>query len=43
MAKKASPLKLGREVYGTLKIDEVFLHAFSLYFLSLNETTKTPG
>ncbi|MGR5907164.1 hypothetical protein ACT7DL_05785 [Bacillus paranthracis] len=42
MAKKASSLKLGRESYGVLKIDEAFLHALSLYFLNVNETRKTP-
>jgi hypothetical protein len=32
MSKSSSPLKLGKETYGTMKIEEVFLKALELYF-----------
>ncbi|GAB6621733.1 hypothetical protein bcgnr5391_54010 [Bacillus cereus] len=35
MTKKSSPLKLGNETYGTLKIEEVFLRALEVYFAKL--------
>ncbi|MFY0125796.1 hypothetical protein ACRS6Y_07250 [Bacillus cytotoxicus] len=37
MAKKASPLKLGNETYGTLKIEKVFLRALEVYFTRLKD------
>lgn len=33
MTMKTSPLKLGNEIYGTLKIEEVFLEALKMYFI----------
>lgn len=41
MTKKSSPLKLGNETYGTLKIEEVFLQALELYFIKKKEE-KSP-
>ncbi|WP_283162076.1 hypothetical protein [Bacillus cereus] len=32
MNKKASPLKLGNEKYGLLKIEEAFLEALEVFF-----------
>ncbi|WP_274605780.1 hypothetical protein [Bacillus cereus group sp. N28] len=42
MTMKASPLKLGNEIYGTLKIEEVFLEALKMYFIK-QQDKKTPG
>ncbi|MDA2653515.1 hypothetical protein PDQ31_14395 [Bacillus cereus] len=39
---KTSPLKLGNEIYGTIKIDEAFLEALKMYFIKQQEK-KTPG
>lgn len=33
MATKISPLKLGNEIYGTIKIEEAFLEALKMYFI----------
>ncbi|MGD6869332.1 hypothetical protein ACQCV6_24535 [Bacillus cereus] len=33
MPRKASPLKLGNETYGTLKFEEAFLRALGSYFI----------
>ncbi len=32
MSKSSSPLKLGKETYGMLKVEEAFLKALELYF-----------
>ena len=32
MGKSSSPLKLGKETYGALKIEEVFIKALEYYF-----------
>ncbi|EEM86090.1 hypothetical protein BK749_14095 [Bacillus thuringiensis serovar vazensis] len=32
MKTKTSPLKIGTETYGTLKIEEVFLRVLEVYF-----------
>lgn len=37
MSKKASPLKIGKETYGILKIEEVFLRALEVYFAKLKD------
>lgn len=34
MSKSSSPLKLGKETYGTLKLEEVFVKALEYYFRS---------
>ncbi|MGY4556850.1 hypothetical protein ACVW18_003156 [Bacillus thuringiensis] len=31
--KKASPLQLGNEIYGAIKIEEAFLEALKMYFI----------
>ncbi|MFY0138658.1 hypothetical protein [Bacillus cereus] len=33
MNRKTSPLKLGNEIYGTIKIEEAFLEALKIYFI----------
>ncbi|MGH0708286.1 hypothetical protein ACQVVB_14515 [Bacillus paranthracis] len=42
MTSKTSPLKLGNEIYGTLKIEEAFLEALKMYFIK-QQDKKTPG
>ncbi|MDK7446673.1 hypothetical protein [Bacillus paranthracis] len=42
MASKTSPLKLGNEIYGTMKIEKVFLKALEMYFIK-QQDKKTPG
>ncbi|BCC14002.1 hypothetical protein BC30048_4427 [Bacillus cereus] len=42
MTKKTSPLKLGNETYGTLKMEEVFLQALELYFIKKKDE-KSPA
>lgn len=37
--KKASPLKLGNETYGNLKIEKAFLKALELYFIKQQDQT----
>ncbi|MDA2626902.1 hypothetical protein PDQ36_27355 [Bacillus cereus] len=37
MATKTSPLKLGNEIYGTIKIEEAFLTALKIYFIKQQE------
>ncbi|MFF2341179.1 hypothetical protein [Bacillus mycoides] len=37
MATKTSPLKLGNEIYGTIKIEEAFLTALKMYFIKQQE------
>ena len=32
MSKSSSPLKLGKETYGVLRVEEVFLKALEYYF-----------
>jgi hypothetical protein len=32
MGQSSSPLKLGKETFGTIKIEEAFLKALELYF-----------
>lgn len=39
MGKKASPLKLGNEAYGNLKIEKAFLKALELYFIKQQDQT----
>ncbi|MGM9927810.1 MAG: hypothetical protein ACI35P_07645 [Bacillus sp. (in: firmicutes)] len=34
MSKSSSPLKLGTETYGVLKVEEVFVKALEYYFRS---------
>ncbi|MHA4127037.1 hypothetical protein [Bacillus cereus] len=41
MNRKTSPLKLGNEIYGTIKIEEAFLAALQLYFIK-QQDKKTP-
>lgn len=38
MGKRASPLKLGNETYGILKIEEAFLKALESYFIKQKES-----
>ncbi|CAI8748109.1 MULTISPECIES: hypothetical protein [Bacillus] len=38
MTRKASPLKLGNETYGTLKVEEAFLQALESYFIKRKDT-----
>ncbi|MDC2863154.1 hypothetical protein [Bacillus sp. BP-3] len=33
MTTKTSPLKLGNEIYGTIKIEKAFLEALEMYFI----------
>lgn len=42
MASKTSPLKLGNEIYGTMKIEKVFLKALEMYFIK-QQDKKTSG
>jgi hypothetical protein len=39
--KKASPLKLGNESYGTIKVEEAFLRALEVYFKKKKDS-KSP-
>ncbi|WP_263281895.1 hypothetical protein [Bacillus thuringiensis] len=41
MTRKTYPLKLGNETYGTLKVEEAFLQALELYFIS-QRNKKSP-
>lgn len=41
MTPKTSPLKLGNEIYGTIKIEEAFLEALKMYFIK-QQDKKTP-
>lgn len=41
MPTKTSPLKLGNEIYGTIKIEEAFLEALKMYFIK-QQDKKTP-
>ncbi len=42
MTKKASPLKLRNESYGTIKVEEAFLRALEVYFIKKKDS-KSPG
>ncbi|WP_329765439.1 hypothetical protein [Bacillus nitratireducens] len=42
MTSKISPLKLGNEIYGTIKIEVAFLEALELYFIK-QQDKKTPS
>lgn len=42
MNSKISPLKLGNEIYGTIKIEEAFLEALKMYFIK-QQDKKTPS
>ncbi|HHB1942879.1 TPA: hypothetical protein ACOQ6G_003803 [Bacillus cereus] len=42
MTVKASPLKLGNEIYSKMKIEKAFLEALELYFIK-QQDKKTPG
>ncbi|WP_257150414.1 hypothetical protein [Bacillus thuringiensis] len=39
---KTSPLKLGNEAYGTVKIEKAFLEALEMYFIK-QQDKKTPS
>lgn len=41
MTSKSSPLKLGNEIYGTIKVEEAFLKALKMYFIK-QQDKKTP-
>ena len=41
MTTKTSPLKLGNEMYGTLRIEKAFLEALEIYFIK-QQDKKTP-
>ncbi|WP_255299643.1 hypothetical protein [Bacillus thuringiensis] len=41
MTTKLSPLKLGNEIYGTIKIEAAFLEALKMYFIK-QQDQKTP-
>ncbi|MGH0543253.1 hypothetical protein ACQVPW_17225 [Bacillus cereus] len=41
MTSKTSSLKLGNEIYGTIKIEEAFLEALKMYFIK-QQNKKTP-
>ncbi|MGQ4705086.1 hypothetical protein [Bacillus thuringiensis] len=41
MTTKPSPLKLGNEIYGSIKIEEAFLEALKMYFIK-QQDKKTP-
>ncbi|HFJ9490811.1 TPA: hypothetical protein ACGW7D_000030 [Bacillus cereus] len=41
MASTTSPLKLGNEIYGKMKIEEAFLEALKMYFIK-QQDKKTP-
>lgn len=41
MNRKISPLKLGNEIYSTIKIEEAFLEALKMYFIK-QQDKKTP-
>ncbi|MGS2746365.1 hypothetical protein ACVAMH_05510 [Bacillus zanthoxyli] len=42
MVQKVTSLKLGNEIYGTIKIEEAFLEALKMYFIK-QQDKKTPG
>ncbi|MEK5473986.1 hypothetical protein MKX99_21830 [Bacillus sp. FSL R9-9863] len=42
MTSKISTLKLGNEIYGTIKIEEAFLEALKMYFIK-QQDKKTPS
>ncbi|MDF2017707.1 MULTISPECIES: hypothetical protein [unclassified Bacillus (in: firmicutes)] len=42
MTMKTSPLKIGNEIYGTIKIEEAFLTALKMYFIKQKDQ-KTPS
>ncbi|GAB6554267.1 hypothetical protein ACQVSN_08405 [Bacillus mobilis] len=42
MTTKTSPLKLGNEIYGTMKIEKAFLEALEMYFIK-QQDKKTPS
>lgn len=42
MTAKTSPLKLGNEIYGTIKIEEAFIEALKMYFMK-QQDKKTPS
>ncbi|WP_260984967.1 MULTISPECIES: hypothetical protein [Bacillus cereus group] len=41
MTPKTSPLRLGNEIYGKIKIEEAFLAALKMYFIK-QQDKKTP-
>ncbi|CEY36991.1 Uncharacterised protein [Streptococcus pneumoniae] len=42
MPTKTSPLKLGNEIYGKIKVEEAFLEALKMYFIK-QQDKKTPS
>lgn len=42
MTTKTSPLKLGNEIYGTMKIEKAFLKALEMYFIK-HPDKKSPS
>ena len=42
VAKKASPIKVGQEKFGELKLEEAFVRALEMFFIKQQEK-KTPG
>ncbi|WP_255257983.1 hypothetical protein [Bacillus cereus] len=42
MIARISPLKLGNEIYGTIKTEEAFLEALKMYFIK-QQDKKIPG
>ncbi|CAM3931104.1 MULTISPECIES: hypothetical protein [Bacillus cereus group] len=41
MSKSSSELKLGKETYGTMKMEEAFLKAFELYFGKIKNQSES--
>lgn len=41
MNRKTSPLKLGNQIYGAIKIEEAFLEDLKMYFIK-HQDKKTP-